>query len=151
VRRRLSAISPENIWRATLPGPMYDGTGVQGLRAWLAVKSPNDGATMRQPGRVNAVSKMKKRLAICLWLIMTATAVALPGGRAPIEGNLIPAGLTGDPAATPAPVETPAPEASPVPASSSCADDVTFTRSLKYGADAMNVLDVASGQIRPGV
>ena len=27
---------------------------------------------------------------------------------------------------------------------------MTFTRSLKYGADAMNVLDVASGQTAPG-
>jgi len=101
---------------------------------------------------------MIKGLAFGFWLIMTATAVAFPGGRPSVEGALIPAGLTEDPPATPAPVATPVPEASPAPAAeatsgnaaaSSCTG-VNFTRSLKYGTDALNVLDVASAQTTPG-
>jgi len=105
---------------------------------------------MRWPDSVGTVSRMTKCLAFGFWLIMTATAFALPGGRPSAEGNLIPIGLTDDPAATPAPFTTPAPDASSAPASgdtaaSSCTG-VTFRRSLKYGDDAMNVLDVASAQ-----
>lgn len=58
-----------------------------------------------------------------------------------------------DPRAAPAPIATPVPSASTNSSASSdpasCAG-VTFTRSLKYGGDAMNVLDVASGQTKSG-
>jgi acetyl esterase/lipase len=100
---------------------------------------------------------MIKCLAFGFWLVMTAAAVALPGGRPHVDSHLIPIGLTDDPAATPAPAATPSPDVSPVPpapasdnaAASSCTG-VTFTRGLKYGADTMNVLDVANGQIKSG-
>lgn len=92
--------------------------------------------------------KMKKCLAFGFWLIMTAAAIALPGSRPSLERDPIPIGLTDDPATRASPVATPAPTigaASGNTADSSCAG-VTFTRGLKYGGDAMNVLDVTSAQ-----
>jgi len=89
---------------------------------------------------------MKRCLAFGFWLIMTATAVALPGGRLTSESNLIPAGLSDDPATTPAPVATPAPATASGDAANATCAGVTLTRGLKYGGDAMNVLDVTSAQ-----
>src|SRR5262249_35593921 len=111
-----------------------------------AVKSPHHGATMPWLTQHQCGSKMKRRLAFGFWLIMTATAVALPGGRPASESNLIPAGLTDDPATTPAPVATPAPATTTGDAANASCTGVTVTRGLKYGGDAMNVLDVTSAQ-----
>lgn len=75
---------------------------------------------------------------------LMAMAASLGGPRHPPE-HVIVAGLSDNP--------QPAPEASPAPADKpvvSC-DAVTFTRSLKYGADSRNVLDAAIAQIRPGI
>jgi len=77
---------------------------------------------------------MIKSLAI---LSLTALAIGLPGPRHPIAGNAIQAGLSD---------EQPA---SPAPAAVSCTD-VTFARSIKYGTDNLNVLDVATAQTTPG-
>ena len=57
-------------------------------------------------------------------------AIAAMAGRSPVTRDLIQVGLTDDPAA-------------------SC-DNVTFTRSVKYGGDSLNVLDVATGQTKSG-
>jgi acetyl esterase/lipase len=89
---------------------------------------------------------MIKSLAISL--LMTITAAGLAGPRHPLPSDLIQAGLSDDPSATPAPGAAPAPEASPAPAVS--CSGVTLTRSVKYGADSLNVLDVATAQAKPG-
>jgi acetyl esterase/lipase len=69
---------------------------------------------------------MLKCLAISLLM-----AIAAMAGRPPAEPDVIRVGLTDD------------------PPSASC-DKVTFTRSIKYGADSQNVLDVAVGQTKSG-
>jgi acetyl esterase/lipase len=68
---------------------------------------------------------MLKCLAISLLM-----AIAAMTGRSPAGGDVIPVGLTDEPAI-------------------SC-DNVTFTRSVKYGGDSLNVLDVATGQTKSG-
>jgi acetyl esterase/lipase len=73
---------------------------------------------------------MLKCLAISL-----LTAIAALGGQSPIARDVIPVGLTDDPATA--------------PGAASC-DNVTFTRSVKYGGDSLNVLDVATGDNKSG-
>jgi acetyl esterase/lipase len=90
---------------------------------------------------------MIKSLAILS--LMATAAISLPGPRHPVTGNVIQAGLSDDAPATPAPVVTPSPNASSKPDAVSCAN-VTFTRSVKYGSDNLNVLDVATGQTNTG-
>jgi len=70
---------------------------------------------------------MLKCLAISLLMAIAAVA-----GRSPIGRDVIPVGLTDNAAAQ-----------------ASC-DSVTFTRSVKYGSDSLNVLDVATGQTKSG-
>jgi acetyl esterase/lipase len=89
---------------------------------------------------------MKKCLAFGFWLIMTAGATALPSGRPSVERDPIPIGLTDNPATTPSPVATPAPTVGAASGNTADCAGVTFTRGLKYGGDAMNVLDVSSAQ-----
>lgn len=115
-------------------------------RAGNAVKSPHHGATMRWLGSINAVSKMTRCLAFGIWLIMTVTAVALPAGRPSVERHRILIGLTDDPAATSPAVATPAPTTASGNTADFACTGVTFSRGLRYGGDAMNVLDVASEQ-----
>src|SRR5689334_25098448 len=81
--------------------------------------------------------KMKKCLAFGFWLIMTAGATALPGGRPSVERHPIPIGLTDNPATTPSPVATPAPTVGAASGNTADCAGVTFTRGLKYGGDAM--------------
>jgi acetyl esterase/lipase len=84
---------------------------------------------------------------------MALTAVTSPshaGQR--FEDNLIRVGLDDDPRATPAPAVTPIPAAPavnepPLSTDPAACDGVTFTRSLKYGQDSRNVVDVATGQV----
>ena len=85
---------------------------------------------------------------------MTLTAASGPP-NAPqrLDDNLIKVGLDDDPRAAPAPVAAPAPAPAGSADSAATSDPasctgVTFTRSLKYGGD--NILDVASGQTKPG-
>jgi len=87
---------------------------------------------------------------------MTLTAASGPP-NAPqrLDDNLIKVGLDDDPRAAPAPVAAPAPAPAGSADSAAISDPasctgVTFTRSLKYGGDTMNILDVASGQTKPG-
>ncbi len=87
---------------------------------------------------------------------MTLTAASGPP-NAPqrLDDNLIKVGLDDDPRAAPAPVAAPAPAPAGSANSAATSDPasctgVTFTRSLKYGGDTMNILDVASGQTKPG-
>ena len=95
---------------------------------------------------------MIKCLAFSLLMTLVA-ASGLPHATQRLDDNLIRVGLDDDPRAAPTPMATPAPAAS---TNSSALSDpasctgVTFTRSLKYGGDAMNVLDVASGQTKSG-
>jgi acetyl esterase/lipase len=89
---------------------------------------------------------MIKRLAFSLLL-----AVAASSGWPRAEDDLLKVGLNDDARAIPAPVVTPSPAAPHLnepPASTDPAtcEGVTFTRSLKYGEDSLNVLDVATGQ-----
>jgi len=70
---------------------------------------------------------MLKCLAISLLM-----AIAAMSGRSRFAHDVIPVGLTDDPTAQ-----------------VSC-DNVTFTRSVKYGTDSLNVLDVATGQNKSG-
>jgi acetyl esterase/lipase len=93
-------------------------------------------------GSATAVPKMIKCLAFSL--LMMLTAAAGPPNATP-DDNLIKVGLDDDVRAAPAA----APADASAKDSASCTG-VTFTRSLKYGGDAMNVLDVASAQTRPG-
>jgi acetyl esterase/lipase len=91
---------------------------------------------------------MIKCLAFSLLMALTAVT-GLPNTGQRLHDNLIKVGLDDDPRATPAPAESPGPAASNDTSASndpaSC-NGVTFTRSLKYGEDSMNVLDVATGQ-----
>ena len=68
---------------------------------------------------------MLKCLAISLLMAIAAMAGRHPAGR-----DVIPVGLTDDPAAQAA------------------CESVTFTRSVKYGSDRLNVLDVATDQAK---
>jgi acetyl esterase/lipase len=93
---------------------------------------------------------MIKCLAFSLLMTLVA-ASGLPHATQRLDDNLIRVGLDDDPRAAPAPMATPAPAASTNSSASSdpaSCTGVTFTRSLKYGGDAMNVLDVASGQTK---
>jgi acetyl esterase/lipase len=76
--------------------------------------------------------------------LLLAFAAGVGGPRHPPPRQLIQAGLSDNP--QPAPGASPA--ASERPAVS--CDGVTFTRSVKYGADSRNVLDAATAQTRPG-
>jgi acetyl esterase/lipase len=98
-------------------------------------------------GKKGAVAKMIKCLALLLLLVLTAVPNA--GQRA--HENLIKAGLNDDPRTTAVPAVTPSPAAPATnePAASNApapCDGVTFTRSLKYGENSRNVLDVATAQ-----
>ncbi len=64
--------------------------------------------------------------------ISLVTAIAAMAGRHPAGHDVIPVGLKDD-----------------LPAVS--CDNVTFTRSVKYGSDSLNVLDVASGEAKSGL
>src|SRR5262245_32154231 len=86
--------------------------------------------------------------------LMTLMALSgLPHATQRPGDDLIAVGLDDDPRAATAPIAVPAPIVSPDASASgdaaSCTS-VTFTRSLKYGGDAMNVLDAASAQTTPG-
>jgi acetyl esterase/lipase len=82
---------------------------------------------------------MIKCLAISLVLAMSA-ASGLHDLPHRLGARLIQTGLDDAPMATPT--------ATPAPSPVSC-DKVTFTRGVKYGGDAMNVLDVATAQTDP--
>ena len=84
-----------------------------------------------------------------------AAASGPPNAPQRLDDNLIKVGLDDDPRAAPAPVAAPAPAPAGSADSAATSDPasctgVTFTRSLKYGGDTMNILDVASGQTKPG-
>ncbi|MBV9566151.1 MAG: alpha/beta hydrolase [Bradyrhizobium sp.] len=82
------------------------------------------------------------------FLMTLMAASGLPYATQRLGDNLIAVGLDDDPRAATAPIATPSPDAS-ASGDTSCSS-VTFTRSLKYGGDAMNVLDAASAQTTPG-
>ncbi len=89
---------------------------------------------------------MIKCLAFSL-LMALAAVTGLPHAGQRLDDNLIRVGLDDDPRATPSPAASPTPAASDSTSNdpASC-NGVTFTRSLKYGENSLNVLDVATGQ-----
>jgi len=81
---------------------------------------------------------MTKYLVLCL-LLMTDTAASVGGaGLAPeFAGYLVKAGLAGEDA-NPSPADA-------APGLTKACEQVSFTRSLRYGESEQNVLDVATG------
>src|SRR5260370_30122590 len=100
-------------------------------------------------GSARAIQKMIKCLAFSLLMTLMA-ASGLPDATQRLDGHLIRVGLDDDPRATPAPTATPAPADSTASSDPASCAGATFTRSLKYGGEAMNVLDLASGQTKSG-
>jgi acetyl esterase/lipase len=117
-----------------------------------AAKSPNEGTMVAWPGRAKAWFKMIKCLAFSFMLAATAIS-GLPGPSQHRLGDLIKVGLDDAPhvpgtTAPPAPV-TPD-NAATAGDQAPCSGKVTFTRSVKYGGDSLNVLDAASSQTGSG-
>ena len=84
---------------------------------------------------------------------MTAVSGA-PGAWQRLHDDLIRIGLTDDPAAAPGPSPAVAAAAASndpaTPGDTASCNRVAFTRGLKYGDNALNVLDVATAQTKPG-
>jgi len=80
------------------------------------------------------------------FLMAIAANMGLPSPSHGVSRNLVQVGLSDGPAATP----TPGASTTPAQTGVSC-DGVSFTRTVKYGADNLNVLDVATAQTKPGV
>jgi len=93
---------------------------------------------------------MIKCLAFSL-LMALATASGGPNAGQRVDDHLIRVGLDDNARAIPAPVATPSPaapalNAPPASTDPAACEGVTFTRSLKYGENSLNILDVATGQ-----
>jgi acetyl esterase/lipase len=88
----------------------------------------------------------------CLAFIFLTALTAVPGLQSAgqrFHDNLIRVGLDTDPAPAASPTPIPSADAA-APNDGAACDGVTFTRGLKYGADNLNVLDVATAQSKPG-